>query len=52
MATRDDASATSVWEEITAMASEDGVVDLGQGWPDFGASIAARASAATTRVAR
>ena len=46
MATRDDASATSVWEEITAMASEDGVVDLGQGWPDFGVSIAAREGAA------
>ena len=28
------------------MASEDGVVDLGQGWPDFGASIAAREGAA------
>jgi aspartate/methionine/tyrosine aminotransferase len=46
MATRDDASATSVWEEITAMANEEGVVDLGQGWPDFGASRTAREVAA------
>jgi aspartate/methionine/tyrosine aminotransferase len=35
-----------VWAQITALAAEPGVLDLGQGWPDFGASDVARDAAA------
>ena len=35
-----------VWNEVLALARQPGVLDLGQGWPDFGASAVARAAAA------
>jgi len=38
--------AAQVWAQITALAAEPGVLDLGQGWPDFGASDVARDAAA------
>lgn len=38
--------ASHVWAEVTALAQLPGVLDLGQGWPDFGADDVARAAAA------
>jgi N-succinyldiaminopimelate aminotransferase len=38
--------ASQVWAEVTALAQLPGVLDLGQGWPDFGADDTARAAAA------
>lgn len=38
--------AAQVWAEVTALAQSPGVLDLGQGWPDFGASEVARRAAA------
>jgi N-succinyldiaminopimelate aminotransferase len=35
-----------VWNEIMALSRQPGVIDLGQGWPDVGASDAARRAAA------
>ena len=35
-----------MWAEVTALAQSPGVLDLGQGWPDFGASEVARRAAA------
>jgi N-succinyldiaminopimelate aminotransferase len=35
-----------VWNEVLALARQPGVLDLGQGWPDFGASSVARSAAA------
>ena len=37
--------ASQVWAEVTALARLPGVLDLGQGWPDMGASEVARAAA-------
>ena len=37
--------ASQVWAEVTALARLPGVLDLGQGWPDMGASQVARAAA-------
>ena len=37
--------AAQVWAEITALAQMPGVLDLGQGWPDFGANQSARQTA-------
>lgn len=37
--------AAQVWAEVTALARQPGVVDLGQGWPDFGLSAEAAAAA-------
>ena len=44
MASADDAAAT--WERIVRLASAPDVCDLGQGWPDFGESVAATTTAA------
>jgi len=44
MASADDAAAT--WERIVRLASAPDVCDLGQGWPDFGESSTATATAA------
>ena len=44
MASADDAAAT--WERIVRLASAPDVCDLGQGWPDFGESVAATTAAA------
>ena len=38
--------ASQVWNEIMALSRQPGVIDLGQGWPDVGASDAARSAAA------
>jgi N-succinyldiaminopimelate aminotransferase len=37
--------ASQVWAEVTALARLPGVLDLGQGWPEMGASELARAAA-------
>jgi aspartate/methionine/tyrosine aminotransferase len=37
--------ASQVWAEVTALARLPGVLDLGQGWPDMGASEVARVAA-------
>lgn len=37
--------ASQVWAEVTALARLPGVLDLGQGWPDFGANTVAREAA-------
>ena len=37
--------ASQVWAEVTALARLPGVLDLGQGWPDMGASEVARSAA-------
>ena len=42
--------ASQVWAEVTALAQLPGVLDLGQGWPDFGADDVARAAAAEALV--
>ena len=38
--------ASQVWQEVTALARQPGIIDLGQGWPDFGADETAKAGAA------
>lgn len=38
--------ASQVWQEVTALARQPGVIDLGQGWPDWGADAVARTAAA------
>ena len=38
--------ASQVWQEVTALARQPGIIDLGQGWPDFGADETAKQSAA------
>ena len=38
-------SFSQVWAEVTALAQLPGVLDLGQGWPDFGANETARRAA-------
>jgi aspartate/methionine/tyrosine aminotransferase len=38
--------ASQVWQEVTALARQPGIIDLGQGWPDFGADETAKESAA------
>tara|TARA_B110000971_G_scaffold221478_1_gene268789 strand:- start:1124 stop:2575 length:1452 start_codon:yes stop_codon:yes gene_type:complete len=39
--------ASQVWADVTALAKLPGVLDLGQGWPDFGASDVAREAASS-----
>jgi aspartate/methionine/tyrosine aminotransferase len=37
--------ASQVWAEVTALSQLPGILDLGQGWPDFGADMTAREEA-------
>jgi hypothetical protein len=34
--------ASAVWNEVLALSRMPGVIDLGQGWPDYGADETAR----------
>lgn len=43
--------ASQVWAEVTALGALPGVLDLGQGWPDFGADELARRAATEALVA-
>ena len=40
-----NAGASQVWAEVTALSRLPGILDLGQGWPDFGADMTARQAA-------
>ena len=40
-----NAGASQVWAEVTALSRLPGILDLGQGWPDFGADMTAREAA-------
>jgi aspartate/methionine/tyrosine aminotransferase len=47
---RSSQGASKVWAEVTALARLPGVLDLGQGWPDFGANDVARNAASDALV--